>query len=392
VRLTRAAIVAGAVLTMVSEGSAQSRAWFVPALSMSLSHDTNLFLTGNAGDTLAQVRPSFDGAYESPNREFHGFAAFEAQRSATYPVLNMLGAQRTALIDARVNTSPRTILSLGGRHDRTDSPSELSLESGIVLGRQIAARTQITPSAAYRLKPRTTVTAQYNWTQESLSRYPEQSLHSARAGMDYARSARTQWGGRYVARFFVGSPVEGESSHTLLASWSRQITPATNASVQMGPRFSSYSGVASEVLASLLRRTPRQRFLVDYWQGETIVLGVPGPVGIHSGTTRTSWLLRNDLEISTVIGVFHSLSLADLRATVYHGGVGGAWTVRQMYTLTASYRADYQRGDLRGQLPPDGHVTRGVVAVGVTIAPRLKRTFTPLQRDPALPMTGVQWP
>jgi hypothetical protein len=123
-----------------------------------------------------------------------------------------------------------------------------------------------------------------------------------------------------------------------------------------------------------------------------VVLGVPGPVGIHSGTARTSWLLRSDVEISTVIGVFQSLSLADLRATVYHGGVGGAWTVREMYTLTASYRADYQRGDLRGQLPPDGHVTRGVVAVGVTIAPRLKRTFTPLQRDPALPMTGVQWP
>ena len=391
--LTRAATIAVAALTMVSEGSAQSRTWFVPAVSLSLSHDTNLFLApGNEGDTLAHVRPSFDAAYESPNREFHGFVAFEAQRSAQYPVLNMLGAQRTALIDARVRTSPRTFIGLSGRHDRTDSPSELNLESGILLGRQIAARTQVTPSASYRLRSRTTLTAQYDWTRESLSVFPEQSLHAARAGLDYAWSARTQWGGRYVARSFAGAPLDREYSHTLLVSWSRQITPATNASVQMGPRFSSYSGVASEVLASLLRRTPHQRFLVDYWQGETIVLGVPGPVGIHSGTTRTSWLLRNDLEISTVIGVFHSLSLADLRATVYHGGVGGAWTVRQMYTLTASYRADYQRGDLRGQLPPDGHVTRGVVAVGVTIAPRLKRTFTPLQRDPALPMTGVQWP
>jgi hypothetical protein len=390
--LTRAAIVTGAVLTMASASSAQSRAWFVPAVSMSVSHDTNLFLTDNAGDTLAHVRPSFDAAYESPNREFHGFAAFEAQRSATYPALNMLGAQRTGLVDARVNTSPRMVLGLGGRHDRTDSPSELSLESGILLGRQIAARTHVTPSASYRLRPRTTVTGQYSWTHESLSGYPEQSLHAARAGMDYARSARTQWGGRFVARSFVGSSIDRESSHTLLATVSRQLTPATTASVHVGPRFSSYSGVRPEVLASLLRRTPRDRFLVDYWQGETIVLGVPGPVGIHSGTARTSWLLRNDLEISTVVGVFRSLSLADLRAIVYHGGVGGAWTVREMYTLTAAYRADYQRGDLRGQLPPDGHVTRGVVLVGVTIAPRLKRTVAPLLRDPALPMTGVLWP
>jgi hypothetical protein len=195
-----------------------------------------------------------------------------------------------------------------------------------------------------------------------------------------------------VTRSFVSSSIDRDASHTLLATVSRQLTPATTASVHAGPRFSSYSGVRAEVLASLLRRTPRDRFLVDYWQGETIVLGVPGPVGIHSGTARTSWLLRNDFEISTVAGVFRSLSLADLRAIVYHGGVGGAWTVREMYTLTAAYRADYQRGDLRGQLPPDGHVTRGVVLVGVTIAPRLKRTVAPLLRDPALPVTGVLWP
>src|SRR5688572_19351190 len=224
--LTRAAIVAGAALTMVSDGYAQSRTWVVPAVSLGLSHDSNLFLApDSAGDTLAKVRPSFDAAYESPNREFHGFVAFEAQRSAKYPALNMLGAQRTALIDARVRTSPRTFIGLSGRHDRTDSPSELNLESGILLGRQIAVRTQVTPSASYRLRSRTTLTAQYDWTRESLSGYPEQSLHAARAGMDYAWSARTQWGGRYVARSFVGSPVDREYSHTLLASWSRQLTP-----------------------------------------------------------------------------------------------------------------------------------------------------------------------
>jgi hypothetical protein len=377
---------------MVSQGYAQPRTWFVPAASVSLSHDSNLFLSGNAGDTLAHVRPSFDAGYESLNREVHGFLAFEAQRSATYPALNMLGARRMAVLNARLRTSPRAQIGLGGRHDRTDSPSELNLESGVLLGRQMGTRTQVTPSASYRLKLRTTLTAQYDWTRESLSGSLQQSLHAMRAGADYASSARMQWGGRYVARSFVGSPLGREYSHTLLFSWSHQITPGANASVQLGPRVSSYRGVRPEVLATVLHRPPGRRFLVDYWHGETIVLGVPGPVGIHSATTRTSWLLGNDLEIGTLIGVFRSTSLSDLRALVYHGGVGGAWTIGEMYTLTAAYRADYQRGDLRGQLPPDGHVTRGAVRVGVTIAARLKRTFTPLTRDPALPMTGVLWP
>ena len=44
--------------------------------------------------------------------------------------------------------------------------------------------------------------------------------------------------------------------------------------------------ITSEVSAALIRRTPRTRFLVDYWRGETIVLGIAGPVAIHSGSAK----------------------------------------------------------------------------------------------------------
>ena len=177
--------------------------------------------------------------------------------------------------------------------------------------------------------------------------------------------------------------------------WSRghvRSTPGSNVSIQLGPRVRSYSGLTSEVLASFIHSTPRRRFLIDYWHGETIVLGVPGPVEIHSGTTRMSWLLRNDFVASTLVGAFRSTSLTDRRAIVYHGGVSGAWSFRENYTLTTTYRVDYQRGDLRGQIPPDGHVNRGVLLVGVTVAPRLTRHFRNPYGDPALPMTGVLWP
>lgn len=389
-------LVIGLSLTAIPDARSQSRMWVVPAVSLNVSHDTNLFLgPGSAGDTLTQLRPAFEGAYESPNREFYGAAAFEAQVSAQYPSLTMLGARRNALIDARVKTTPRVFIGLGGRYDRTDSPSELNLESGVLLGRTKATRAQVTPSASYRATPRATLTAQYDGLTESLSGYAQQSLHAARVGMDYARSPRTQWGGRYIARSFVGAPFDSQHSHTVLLSWTRQVAPGSNLSLQLGPRISSYRGPSPEVLASYLRQYPRQRFLIDYWHGETIVLGVPGPVAIHSGSNRMSWLVGNDLEVSTLLGVFRSVSLNDRRALVYHGGVGGAWAFRPRYTLTVTYRADFQRGDLRGLLPADGEVTRGVFLAGVTIAPRLTRTFKPFRppgREPALPMTGVLWP
>ena len=206
-------------------------------------------------------------------------------------------------------------------------------------------RTQVTPSVSYRLSPRTTVTAQYDLTTESLAGAPGQSVHAARVGVDYGWSGRTQWGGRYLARSFVGSPFETQYSHALLMAWTRQVAPNTNLFIQGGPRVRSYDGVTTEFLASFFRRKPRQRFLLDYWHGETIVLGVPGPVDVHSGSNRTSWLVRSNLEAMIVVGVFRSASLTDERALVYYGGVGGSWTLREFYTLTAIYSANYQRGE-----------------------------------------------
>jgi hypothetical protein len=388
-----AVLVSGVGFMMTSVAEAQSRLWLAPAVSLSLSHDSNLFLTPDSkGDALTQLRPLLRGGFESPTKQVFGSVSFDAQLSARYPsTLNAVAARRNAMIDAQVKTSPNAVIGLGARYDRTDSPSELNLESAILLGREKAKRGQITPSAFYRLTPLTWLRAQYDWTTESLTGYPDQSLHVARVGMDYSWSARTQWGGRYVGRSFV-SPFDTDHSHTLLVSMSRQLSPGTNVSFQAGPTVRSYDGLSSEVLASFLRFKPRQRFLLDYWHGETIVFGVVGPVDIHSGTNRISWLLRNDFEINTLVGVFRSKAPTDLRAIVYHGGVGGSWRFRDMYTLTVAYRADLQQGDLRGQLPHDDYAGRGVFLAGVTIAPRLARTVRPPSVDPAFPMTGVLWP
>jgi hypothetical protein len=360
---------------------------------MSLSRDSNLFLTPDAsGDTLMQLRPSFEAAYESPTREIYGFASLDAQVSSSYSALNSLGARRNANVEARVRTAPSVFLGLGARYDRTDSPADLNFDSGVLLGRQKARRSQLTPSMSYRLRPRAMVTAQYDWTQESLSRGIPQSLHSARAGVYHDRSARTQVGARYIARAFVSSQIDRQYSHTLLGTWMHQMAPGTNLSIQVGPRVRSYGGITSEVLATFLRGKPRRRFLLDYWHGETIVLGVPGPVDVHSGSNRLSWLLRNDLEVSTLVGVFRSETLNEVRAIVYHGGVGGAWSFGQMYMVTATYSVDYQIGDLRRPFPSDEHLRRGVLLAGLTVAPRLTRSSRPPSLDPSLPMTGVLRP
>jgi hypothetical protein len=62
---------------------------------------------------------------------------------------------------------------------------------------------------------------------------------------------------------------------------------------------------------------------------------------------------------------------------VYRGTLVGSWSVGGPYTVSASYSADYQLGDIRRNLFRDERVLRHVVRLGVTIAPSFSRSFLP---------------
>ena len=136
---------------------------------------------------------------------------------------------------------------------------------------------------------------------------------------------------------------------------------------------------------------PRESALrLDYWNGETIVLGIAGPVQIQSGATNLSWALRRYLELGTIVGVFKSHTLAETSAVVYHASIVTAW-IRQPYIVTLSYGSDMQKGNIRSRGATEEFVRRGVFLVRLTVAPRLSRVFR--GRDdgdqPLTPLKGV---
>ena len=237
-------------------------AWSYPPCRSSLSHDSNLFVVPAApGDTLAHVRPSFEGAYESPHQ---GISRLRRVRgSAVCRVSGPEHARCTAELLSSTRESvhrlvdvPRSRRSLqsNGFARRTQSRERDSARP------RESRRVQVTPSASYRLSSRTDADGAIRRDERVARGRPGQTLHAARVGMDYGWSARTQWGGRYLARSFVASPLDPEYSHTLLASWTRQLRRAPTRPYK-AVRESFVGGVRPEFLASFLHRKPRQRFL-----------------------------------------------------------------------------------------------------------------------------------
>ena len=383
-------VIAVALSTLgARDARAQSEITLVPAVALSSTYDDNIFSapTGVA-DVVATVRPSLEARMISPRVNLQGLAYFDAQRSTNHAALDTYDARRHAMVNVRGQVSPALSLGIAGRYDRSRTPGELNLDTGLMLGRQLAHRTQVSPSLSYRTAPRTTVSTRYDWTGEELSGWSGGDLQALHAGVTREITPRTSMSGRYLGRLFTGEL--DAHSQSVVAGWTRELTPGANLSVEAGPRMTSHRGLRAEVLAALLRRTPQMRVRLDYWLGETIVLGIPGPVEIHSGTTNVSWTLRRYFDVGTQLGVFSSHTLEDTSAVVYHASLVGAWT-RQPYILSVSYGTDLQKGDIRSRGRADEYVRRGVFLVRLTVAPRLSRAFRPRDEgdQPLTPLKGV---
>lgn len=428
-------LVLAAALVFASEARAQARVTFVPSVSVSTSHDDNLFSQARGdSDFLTHISPMAEGRYESSKANLFGMYSFDMQRSIRHGDLNELEARRRAAFEGQLRSTSAFTMGFAGRYDRTHSPSELTLDAGtgILLDRRQAVRWQATPSLAYRVTPRSTIRGVYDWTTETLSRGAGGELHLARLGVSRQSSPLTIWTVNYLGRMITDRPGQrfgitvtepeaaGEPgvipqstapaaaagqetaetvltttladpgslasarfiSHGAVVGVTRQLAPGTSLTLQGGPRFTSYRGTEPEIVVSFIRRGRNTRFLADYWHGETIVLGIRGPVAVDSATAKQTWTIRRTVEIGAHLGLFHNTTLdAAAEARVYHLALVTAWSPSEAQTLAVSYGADFQKGDIRGRLFGDEQIVRRVLLMRWTLAPRLSRLIRPPETD-----------
>ena len=357
----------------------------LPSLSITGVYDDNLNadVEGTAGKML-QFRPNLEANFQSPRVTFLSVYSQDMLRS-NFETLNTVDARRHGFLDMRFRSSPLTTFGLEGRYDRSETPGEIEVETGILGARQTAQRWQISPTLVRRVSPRSVITAGYDLTRENELDTPSGTLHQARLALSHELTSRSAIVGTYLSRYFV-DPLGKSTSQSVLAGWTRELAPHTHVSLYAGPRVTSYrSGIKPEVSASLRRDTNGVDVRADYWHGETIILGIEGPVAVDSAALRITWPFRSRWEFGTHLGAT-DITTIDLRdATVYRSTLLGSWNPRGMYSISASYGVDYQQGDIRRRL--DGDVLRHVFRVSVTVAPRLFRSILP--PDEAARVKGV---
>ncbi len=128
------------------------------------------------------------------------------------------------------------------------------------------------------------------------------------------------------------------------ASW----RPARDSPSLAGPKITSYRGLTPEVNVAFARATNRVRLALDYWHGETIVLGVQGPVRVDSVTTRVTWPVTRRFEFGTHAGVSDVSTLDSRTSTIYRGGLVGSWSPGGLYTVARLVWTRFSTGHHQG--------------------------------------------
>ena len=388
IRLLSGWFAAVAVLLPPWPAAAQSKLTLVPSVSVSSLYDDNLFAkTVGSGDQMTLLTPGLELTYETPTNMLLGEFTLDMQRSLDHPALNNPLARRHAVVDSRFQMSPRFTLGLGGRYDRTDTAGELNYTTGLLLDRRRAERWEAGPSMAFKVNPRLIINANYNWTTETVADSVGADEQVARLGFTHQITERASFGLSSLARHFYGAG-DRYTSTAALGTWTYQLAPATMFTVQAGPRYTqALDRIVPEIVIALGRKAANiVTYGVDYWRGESIILGVLGPVEVNSATAKISWPVRQKYNFSVHAGLFDSQTLTQGQVRVYHGEAVASWTTKGPFIIAASYGADFQRGDVRTSLLSDKQIVRHVILLRLTAAPRLSRSFQP--DDPLKPLSG----
>ena len=370
--------------------AAQTHFEAVPSVTVGSIYDDNLFaqVQGDAGHMLT-VRPGLGTALDTPRLNLSSLFTFDSQHS-NHADLTMIDARRHADATVKYRTTDATTLGLMAQYDRTETPGEINIGTGILSDRRQAQRWEVSPNFAHRVRPHTSVVGSYDFMAESLVDNGTGRMQVVRAGLSQIANARSTFTGWVMERHFA-DPTDasnGSDSVAVLGGWDHQFSPASRFSLQAGPRVSSYRGLQPEISAGITRDTPRLKAGLEYSHSETIVLGIRGPVAYNGAGARVTWPFRRTMEISSHSAATAIDTLDQHRLTSYRQTFIASWTPGGLYTFNASYGVDYQQGNIRRNVFTDADVWRHVFGVSVTVAPRYSHSIKGPD-DPAARAKGV---
>jgi len=372
--------------------------WFAtPAIAAAGIHDDNILFspTQPQEDRILRVSPAIEAGYRSVPMTLRGRYTFDAERYARHTELDDNRVRENAALDFRYEPTRLSTLMARADYAMTQTPGELSPETGLLLGRARAERFAFSPTLIHRFDRLTSGSASYGFIRDRLAGGIGSDTHTVTLDLNRRIVRRDVASFRYRFDRFHFDTGETVTAHALLGGGTHEFTSQTTVTALAGPRFSDGS-IDPEVSASLLHELERGEQSLTYTRSQTTVLGLAGPVDTESFGATFAYSPRSNVLLRAMPGYLSS-NHSGLTARVLVMNLEAGYRIARYLTLIGAYGYSSQHGSLA--TAGFGDITRRAVLFGLVVAAPERtdtesrpRVLTPSTLFEGLPVTSGEPP
>jgi len=360
-------------LVWPTSGRAQPAGYYLtPSLTLSSSFDDNVFVTSahREADVIFRLTPGMSAGYRSLPFTILGNYAFDVENYAVHHDLDNVGDRQLGSVELRYLPHTRLTLAVNAVYARTNHPVELSRQPGLQpiaraeRGLEESTAFTVSPSVTYRFAPSWSATGGYSYAVLEAGG-TSTTLQEVNLAVSRRLTAMDTGLLKYIGRRFEDDTGAEETSHTIVAGWTRRLSAFTTVTVQAGPRLHDDKADA-EVLASVQHRLKSADLSFSYARTEAVTVGESGTVVTDTLTGQASFRPLQYLQVSVGPSVQRSSpegkSSRGEETTYYYSiGAGASYRINTWLTARAVYSGSLQ--DTAGR-----QILRNVLSIGLTAA------------------------
>lgn len=281
---------------------------FRPEVNFGIVFDDNVFsLPQGSGDVLMRLTPGFDLVHESTPLTVRGVFRFDAERYQERSDLNDPVARANTGLD--LTWRPNSRLSLTGRagYQRTNTPQDLNVTTGLTGGRQEASRVDASLSFEQVIRARSRLSIGGDYSHDDLSFGADMDLRTARARYLKQMSARTElyFAFRFEQRHYRPGALITSSLGTV--GLTRRVTQNLQLTIEGGPRVTSGEWLPDVTFSATQTLTDRSSFTFGYAHTQDVAVGTVGVLTIDRITSALTLTRLGRWEATAVAGAFRNM-------------------------------------------------------------------------------------
>jgi hypothetical protein len=348
---------------------------FRPDVSFGIVFDDNVFFRPEPdaqSDIFMRLTPGFDLVHDSTRLTVRGSMRFDAERYQERPELNDVVARQNTEFD--LTWRPNSRFSLTGRagYQRTQTPIDINVATGLTGGRQEASRVDAGLSFEQTIRPRKRLSIGARWAKDNVlgaaAFGADSNLRSARVRYLEQLSGRTDlyFIYRFEQRQFLPGPLV--ASHIGSVGWSRQVSRSLRLVVEGGPRLTGDEWSPDVTVTATQTVNDLTMFTAGYAHTQDVAVGVVGLITIDRVTASMMMARARRWELSFGGGAFRNIQAGtDLLA--YDGMASVGRSLGSDLWLVMSYNHTFNDQRVRGAAVPNTTIVRSVAMLSLRYTP-----------------------